>query len=118
MINDPSHRKSPTKNSLASNCDGPMIASTPIAHRAARISCYGSLAVYVVGAATTLSPLLWELVLIIDVAAFALGVVGIVGGINRGAIATIRMGTFGALLSGIPLALIILNSIATRLGPT
>lgn len=40
-----------------------------------------------------------------DVAGFGLGLYGIIGGVNRRATATIRMGTYGVLLSGISLTL-------------
>ena len=90
----------------ASDADGPLNVPTPFSERAARISVYAAFAVYLLGFATTLSPLLWRLFLVIDLAAFGLGIIGIIGGVKRGATATIRRGTLGALLSGLPLALI------------
>jgi hypothetical protein len=45
------------------------------------------------------------LFLLMDLAAFGLGIVGIIGGVKRRATATIRIATLGVLLSGLPLAL-------------
>ena len=104
-MNDPSQQELRTENAVASHGDGVPIGPPSFADRAASISCCASLAVYALGAASTLSRLLWGLLLIIDLAAFGLGIYGIIGGVNRRATATIRMGTYGVLLSGIPLAL-------------
>jgi len=81
-------------------------AATAFADHAARISCYASLGLYVIGGASTLSPLLLGLFVLMESAAFVLGIVGVVGGVRQRTVATIRMGTLGALLSGLPLAVL------------
>ena len=109
MTNDPRQGDFPTENVGQSHGDGALNVPASLAHRAASISCRVSLAVYVLGAASTLSPLLWAFVLIIDFAAFGLGMVGIIGGVNRRATATIRMGACAVLRSGIPLAALLVR---------
>ena len=94
----------PTENAIRNDADGALNTSIPFAQRAARISCYAALAVYVMGGLSILSPLLGTLVLVIDFAAFGLGILGIIGGVKRRETATVRMATLGALLSGLPLA--------------
>lgn len=105
-MNDATPGTAPTENANGSDASGPSNVPRPLSERAARISFYAALAVYLLGSLTAQSPVLWALFVVIDLGAFGLGIVGIIGGLNRGASATIRMATLGVLLSGIPLLLI------------
>lgn len=104
-MNDRSPRTPATERTIGSEADGALDVPKPFSERASRISCYASLALYVLGGLTTTSPLLWAVVVLIALGAFALGIVGIIGGVKRRATATIRLGTLGVLLSGLPLGL-------------
>ena len=81
---------------------------TPFDQRAATISCYAAMALYVLGVFSTVSPLLFRCFVVLNCATFTLGVVGIIGGIARRATATIWTAVVGALLSGLPLAFLVL----------
>ena len=115
-MNHPSRRTPPTQNTIASDADSALNTPTPFAERAARISCYLSLALYGLGMVSTLSPLLWGLFFVIDFAAFGLGILGIIGGVKRRATATIRMATLGVLLSGLLLVGLGIGVIVHTLG--
>jgi len=76
----------------------------PFSHQAARFSCYTPLVPFLFSAASAISPWLLYLFCLIDSVAFVLGIVGIIGGIRRGAADTIRLAALGLLLSGFPFA--------------
>lgn len=74
--------------------------------RSAKGSCYLSLALYALGFVSALSPMLFVGCVLIELAAFMLGLVGVIGGIACKAPVAIRVGTLGVLLSGIPFAVL------------
>jgi len=103
-MNDPSQATPPTEDTIASDTGSASDVPMPFSQRAAKISCCASFTVYVLGGLSIESPLLYGLLLVAGFAAFGLGILGIIGGVRRGATATIMMATLGAVLSGLLLA--------------
>jgi hypothetical protein len=77
-------------------------------HQAPRFSCYAPLVLFLVSSASTWSPFLLGLFYLIDSVSFVLGLVGVIGGIRRGAADIVRLAALGMLLSGFPFAVILL----------
>ena len=104
MINQPDHANN-------NDVDSPALEANrepkPLSQQAALYSCLGSYGVVLFAGIAPLSSLFrficWTMVAV----AFALGIVGIVGGIQRGASGTIRMAFLGTILSGIFLGMAI-----------
>lgn len=103
-MNDPSQPTPPAEDTIASDTGSASNAPTPFSELAAKISCCASFTGYVLGGMSIGSPLLYGLLLVVHFAAFGLGILGIIGGVRRGATATIMMATLGAVLSGLLLA--------------
>jgi hypothetical protein len=102
-MNDAESRQRERETTIASDANEALTAPTFFAERAAKISCCAGLAVYIFGGALSQSPPLDMSVPVVNLTAFVLGIVGIIGGARRRSRRAIRMGALGAVLSGLPL---------------
>lgn len=102
-MNDAESPQRERETTIASDANDALAVPTLFAERSAKISCYAGLAVYIFGGALFQSPPLDMSLPVVNLMAFVLGIVGIIGGARLRSLKTIRMGALGAALNGLPL---------------
>lgn len=106
-MNHPKPCASPKTDATLLGAERELNPRRAFSHQAARFSCYAPLVLFFLSGASTLSLWLLGLFYLIESVAFACGIVGIIGGIRRGAVDTIRLAVLGLLLSGFPFAVVL-----------